>query len=270
MTCLKTSRGVVELRELQSIADMEKAEQIQVRVWGPETLPCPKEMLIPVQHEGGLAAGAFNGAEMIGLVFSFPTRDPLVHHSQLLATLIEWRGMGIGTALKWFQRRWCLEHGIVQVRWTVDPLRAANADINVQHLGGVCSTYLVDYYGKMQGIDAGAPTDRLLLEWNLKSPRVEARCNGGVADPGFPEAEYANELEAGIPKGIKKGMQNPQILIRIPTNFVEVSRSQPDLALNWRLSTRELFLDYFERGYAIAEFTRIGGPAYLLEARKAG
>ncbi|MBE0697031.1 MAG: hypothetical protein IH586_08910, partial [Anaerolineaceae bacterium] len=51
-----TSRGVVEIRELHSMAEMIAAEGIQLAVWGAEIIPHPKEMLIPVQHEGGLLA----------------------------------------------------------------------------------------------------------------------------------------------------------------------------------------------------------------------
>jgi predicted GNAT superfamily acetyltransferase len=154
---------------------MIAAEQIQKTVWGWEAIPHPKEILIPIQHEGGLLAGAFDPAgKMVGMVFGFPTRQVDVQHSQLLATLPEWRGQGIGARLKWFQRSWCLERGINHVRWTVDPLRAANAALNIRHLGGTASTYYTDYYGVMQGIDAGAPTDRLLVEWDLNHPRVSA------------------------------------------------------------------------------------------------
>jgi chorismate synthase len=267
MMGFKTSRGDILIRELCSITEMEMAEQIQMKVWGADTLPCPKEILIPVQHEGGLLAGAFAGEVMVGLVFSFPTRDPAVQHSHLLATLDDWRGLGIGTSLKWFQRQWCLERGIRKVSWTVDPLRAANAEINVHLLGGICNTYLVDYYGKMQGIDAGAPTDRLLLEWYLDSPRVAARSENRPVEQLFPGAVYVNEFIDGVPTNIRKGLENSQVLIRLPLNFIELSHTRPDLALRWRLSTRELFLDYFKRGYAISEFTRVGGPAYLMEVK---
>jgi chorismate synthase len=266
MTCFETSRGTVDLHELSTIADMEAAEDIQRKVWGIDVVPTPKDMLIPMQHEGAFLAGAFAASgEMIGFVFSFPTREAGVHHSHILATQEEWRGLGIGTKLKWYQRDWCLQHGIEHVRWTVDPLRAANAELNIRHLGGICSRYLLNYYGAMQGIDAGVPSDRLWIEWHLTSPRIIQRANQTPPDCGFPEATAANPIDPNLPVGDKFNPQSPQILIRLPKNFVELSKMDRDLALKWRMQTRTLFLDYFSRGYAITEFTRLGGAAYLLE-----
>lgn len=262
---LETPKGSLEIRELRSIEDMVAAEQIQIQVWGDIAVH-PKELLIPIQFEGGLLAGAFTTAgEMVGLVFSFPTRDPAVMHSQMLATVDEWRGLGVGRTLKWFQRDWCLERGIRLLRWTADPLRAANAELNIRQLGALASVYSPDYYGTMQGIDAGTPTDRLLLVWNLLSERVKARAVRPPEDRGFPQSEVANEVRGEELGATRLGLSGRCILIRLPGNFVKLSQTNPGLAREWRMQTRELFLHYFSRGYAVREFTRVGGPAYLLE-----
>jgi chorismate synthase len=265
ISSFETPRGLIQIRELNGIAEMEAAEQIQLEVWGTDAIPHPKEILIPIQHEGGLLAGAFYNDLMVGLVFSFPTRDPSIQHSQLLATVDDWRGLNIGTRLKWYQRDWCQERGVYSVRWTVDPLRTANAELNIRHLGGICATYYLDYYGPMKGIDAGAPTDRFLIEWHLSNQRVNARFSATPKDNGFPEAVSANQVADGVPGLTRLNLKDPQILIHLPGNFIETSRAQPDLALQWRMHTRELFMHYFAQGYCITEYTRIGGPAYLLE-----
>ena len=266
MNRFQTGRGVVEIRELRDISEMVAAEVIQKQVWGQEIIPHPKEILIPVQAEGGLLAGAFTaGGELVGLLFGFPTRDPSVQHSQILATREDWRGLGIGARLKWFQRAWCLERGIHLVRWTVDPLRAPNASLNIRCLGATSATYLPDYYGPMQGIDAGTPTDRLLVEWRLASPRVLARSQGAPADPGFPEAQAANRAEGSRPTDPCYDLDGPRILVRMPEDFIQLAGSDPELALAWRLQTRGLLQAYFAAGYRITEFTRRDGPAYLLE-----
>ena len=158
MNLVGTAKGVVEIRELRSITEMMQAEALQSLVWGSETIPHPKEILIPVQYEGGLLAGGFHDEEMVGLIFGFPTRDPGIQHSQLLATREEWRGLGIGTALKWYQREWCLARSIRLVRWTVDPLRVANAKLNIQILGGISASYFPDFYGvSRRGLTLGPP-----------------------------------------------------------------------------------------------------------------
>ena len=267
MTLFQTARGALELRELSTIAEMTAAETIQTQVWGSEIIPTPKEMLIPIQHEGGLLAGAFTPQnQMVGLVFGFPTQDPAAQHSQMLATLPEWRGVGIGSGLKWFQRDWCLERGIRQVRWTVDPLRAANAQLNIHRLGATAAVYLPDYYGAMAGIDAGTPTDRLLVVWDLNHERTKLRAANPLPDSGYPDIQGVNAIVEGRPTSSRLEVTDRRILLRIPENFISLSKSDPIAAQVWRLQTRELFTHYFARGYSITGFTRVPAPAYLLES----
>ena len=266
MTIFRTARGTLEIHEIRSIAEMSAAEEIQSLVWGIDIIPTPKEMLIAVQHEGGFLAGAFNAENrMVSLVFSFPTQDPTAHHSQLLATLAEWRGLGIGARLKWFQRDWCLERGILQVRWTVDPLRAANAWLNIHNLGATASTYLSDFYGAMTGIDAGSPTDRLLIVWDLNHPRTISRIKGDLSDLGYPGVKAVNDVKDGQPVCPRLGVEDRRILLRVPHDFIQLAKTDPVTAQDWRLQTRQLFMHYFTRGYTITGFTRVPGPAYLLE-----
>src|SRR5208282_2978981 len=59
--------------------------------------------------------------------------------------------------------------------WTFDPLQIKNAFLNIHRLGAIASAYLVDFYGVSSSrLQGGLPTDRLLAEWELDSPRVEA------------------------------------------------------------------------------------------------
>lgn len=267
----ETSKGWIEIRELAAVAEMIAAEQLQQAVWGMDSIPTPKETLIPVQHEGGLLAGAFaaDGGDMVGLIFGFPTQDPATMHSHILGTLERWRGLGIGARLKWYQRDWCLARGITHVRWTVDPLRAANAQLNIRHLGATASTYLLDYYGAMQGIDAGAPTDRLLVEWQLDSPRVAGRAGSEAAasmpDLGFPSAGTLNCRVDGRPASAHLDLTTPHLRLFIPQDFLNLAKTNSALALVWRMHTRKLFQQAFAAGYAVTGFTRVDGPAYLLE-----
>jgi chorismate synthase len=265
MTILETRRGTLEIRELRSIEDMVSAESIQAKVWGSDVIGHPKELLIPVQHEGGLLAGAFTAqGEMVGFIFSFPTQDPKAAHSQILATLEEWRGLGIGARLKWFQRLWYIEKGVSTIRWTVDPLRAANAELNIRHLGGICSTYLPNYYGAMDGIDAGTASDRLLIEWQLESQRVKLHAESTPEDLGFPGTVCANPGVGNEVGSSCLELDADQLLIRLPENFIRLAKEDRGLANHWRVRTRELFLGYFSKGYQLADFTRVGGPFYLL------
>ena len=75
---------------------------------------------------------------------------------------------GTGTALKAYQRLWCLERGITGVRWTFDALQARNARLNMGRLGAGWASFHVDYYGVLRdGLNRDTGSDRLLLHWDL-------------------------------------------------------------------------------------------------------
>ncbi len=44
------------------------------------------------------------------------------------------------------------------------------------------------------------------------------------------------------------------MLVEIPTGFTEMMTQAPDLALRWRMATREIFIAYFGRGYRAVDF----------------
>jgi chorismate synthase len=266
MNTLDTAQSGALIRELRGPVEMKAAERLQLEVWGRDTVPESSELLQAMQHFGGLVAGAFDPqGSLVGFIWGFPTRNPAVLHSHRLAVLSAWRGHGVGSQLKWFQRSWCLERGYTLVQWTVDPLRAANAELNIRHLGATSATYLVDYYGEMQGIDAGVPSDRLLLDWHLNLPSVDERQQRTPEDRGFPGTADANQVVAGRPHDAHPDLTAARILLHIPCDFIRLSAQDRAQAILWRLQTRDLFQSYFERGYTITGFTRLGGPTYLLE-----
>ena len=45
-----------------------------------------------------------------------------------------------------------------------------------------------------------------------------------------------------------------RISVEIPIGFSEMLSTAPALALEWRLTTREIFTTYFARGYRAMEF----------------
>ncbi|MDH6265961.1 putative GNAT superfamily acetyltransferase [Rhizobium sp. SG_E_25_P2] len=186
----------IHIRELRGIAEFRKAEGLQTEVWGRGDTPDPADLMMVIQEEGGLVAGAFLDSRLVGYVFGFPTRDPGVQHSHRLAVAPDMRGRGLGADLKWFQRDWCLARGINHVRWTFDPLRITNARLNLNRLGGRSCAYLVDYYGEMGGINKGLPSDRLLLDWRLDDPIVVQRAQGARMDGGHEGALLVHTVKA--------------------------------------------------------------------------
>ena len=221
----------VVFRELASLDEMKAAEDVQRAVWGAGDMPDNADLMLAIQHEGGLVAGAFRDGAMLGFLFAFPSAQTGIQHSHRLAVLAQARGLRLGLRLKWFQRDWCLARAITHVRWTYDPLRAVNAGLNVASLGGVSGTYLNDYYGAMEGINAGLPSDRIMLDWHLDSAPVAARANG-LPPPETPAAR----------------------MVPIPRDIDALMRDDPAEALRARMELRAALTGAFAQGLRITGF----------------
>lgn len=219
----------VEIRELSGLAEMRAAEDLQRAVWGADDPPDNSDLLLVVQHEGGLVAGAFAEGRMLGFLFALPTATPGVQHSHRLAVLPQARGLKLGARMKWFQRDWGLAHGVELVRWTYDPLRAVNAGLNIAGLGAQVRTYHRDYYGPMVGINAGLPSDRIVAEWRLTAPEVALRASG------------AKPAVTGQP-------------VPIPRDIDALIAADPAAALQARMQLRATLEAAFAAGQAIIGF----------------
>jgi predicted GNAT superfamily acetyltransferase len=87
---------------------------------------------------GGHVLGAFTqDRQLVGFVAAQPAwhgrRRYL--HSMTLGVLESHRNHGLGRALKLAQRDLALREGIDCIEWTFDPLRAGNANLNINLLG---------------------------------------------------------------------------------------------------------------------------------------
>lgn len=234
------------LRELSRPEEYVALAALERRIWGADTLALPPELLRAARDEGALVAGVYAEGEVLAaFIFAFPTSFPGVQHSHALGVDAAHRGAGLGARLKFWQRDWCLARGVHTVRWTFDPLRLPNAQLNIARLGAHARQYFEDYYGTLPGINAGTPSDRLLAEWDLEDPRVRDLAHGRAVTAG-----------AAV-----KGSER----VEIPTDFAALLEHDPDAALAWRLSTRRALQDLFARGYRIVGFAPEPQPAYLLE-----
>lgn len=232
------------IRDLSGMEEFFKAEQLQRDVWGEDDTEDPADLMMVIQHEGGLVAGAFDGEQLVGYVFGFPTREAHVQHSHRLAVHPQARGRSLALRLKRYQRDWCLARGITLVRWTFDPLRHTNAHLNIARLGAEVSTYHADYYGVMKGINAGLPSDRLRADWHLGSERAAA-C--AAWEPGRPAL--------GLPHGAER--------VAIVPDLDGLLAADYEAALAARLRVREALTRLFAAGYAIRHYDP-AAASYLL------
>ncbi|MGH9775505.1 MAG: GNAT family N-acetyltransferase [Candidatus Acidiferrales bacterium] len=195
---MKTSE--IEVRHCHRLEEFEECVRIEQTTWGKEIV-VPSPMFVVAIETGGQVLAAFDGQKIAGFTMAIAGIHGLTPflHSHMTAVLPEYRDRGIGRALKIEQRRDALARGIRLVEWTFDPLELKNAHFNLERLGAVARRYIPNCYGITESpLHAGLPTDRLLAEWWLDSPRVETVLAGPHEDADKSTARIA------IPAAIAK------------------------------------------------------------------
>jgi predicted GNAT superfamily acetyltransferase len=259
------------VRACQGLEEMDACVELQIEVWGyDESDAIPRKTFLLAQKIGGQVIGAFEtggrekkaemknkgqtpgqdsrnaeeirGETLVGFAMSLPaikqTGDgpqPYLH-SHMLAVREPFRNRGLGAQLKWEQRREALSRGIRKMEWTFDPLEIKNAFLNIHRLGAIAREYRVDFYGVSSSrLQGGLPTDRLLAEWELDSPRVNS-----IRDH-HPAKAYPIEERIYVPPSIDQWKAN------------EASRSR---AFAVQIENRQKFQQAFSRGLAVVGFSR--------------
>jgi predicted GNAT superfamily acetyltransferase len=270
----------IRIRLAESHVDFAAAVSLQRAVWGLVDLEITSTIqLIATTHAGGLLQIAETAeGSPVGFAYAFPalegTRAHL--HSDMLAVLPEYQKRGVGVALKWAQRQEALARGIDLVTWTYDPMQARNGNLNLRRLGGTAPRFYEGFYGvTSSALHHGLPTDRLLVRWELRSPRVEERSTQGEPprSVSLPDLPRVNEVkwQAGWPVSSAPllGLDAPRLLLEIPPEWDTLSQSAPRLAQDWHAKTRAALGGYLAGGYAVTDFapTDEGGrrrPFYIL------
>jgi len=167
------------IRDCVSLEELRECVAVQRAVWGfADADLIPTRFFVVARKIEGQVIGAFApSGKLVGFCLAVPAlRGPNVYlHSHMLAVLPEFRGRGLGRLLKLAQRRDAMARGVRWIEWTFDPLEGKNAHLNIELLGAIARRYVPNHYGiSTSPLHRGLPTDRLIAEWWLDSPRAQA------------------------------------------------------------------------------------------------
>ena len=269
------------IRPLTTLEDCRRVAALEREVWGysdaEDVVPAP--VLIVSVKRGGILLGAFDADNVMkGFVYSMPAikEGRPTQWSHMLGVTADVRSTGLGARLKLAQRQVAMQMGLELIEWTFDPLQALNAHLNFAKLGVVASEYEENVYGESSSpLHRGTPTDRLIAEWHIRQPHVERRlfqpAQPAMRDASISSAPVVNPAASGLvwirPGRVDLSAEASRILVEIPAGFGEMQLGDPELALAWRLQTREVFQKYFARGYRAVDFflaRNVGRGHYLL------
>lgn len=186
----------ISIRVIEALEDFQNTVPVQREVWGFSDIDLvPPRLMTVSSHIGGLVVGAYDGEQMIGFSLAIPgvKKDGKAYwHSHMTGILPSFQNQGIGRQLKLRQREEARRAGIGLIEWTFDPLEIRNSHFNIERLGVIVRRFVPNQYGITSSrLHGGLPTDRLMAEWHVSSPRAEAIVDRGETVERRPQANVA-------------------------------------------------------------------------------
>lgn len=237
---------MIDYRELTTRDELLLVQELEEHVWNMPAIPI-HQTLTAVKN-GGLMIGAFDEDRLIGFSYGFAGFDGKESYlcSHMLGIHPDYRSQKIGEQLKEKQRELALDKGYLWMKWTYDPLETRNGYLNLTKLGAICDTYFENCYGEMNdGLNKGLPTDRFEVHWFL--PQKEEARDVGEAT-AVARIDTIGEWPVLVPE-LPEVLDQRSYAIPAPKDFQSLKRADPELALDWRMKSRELFTNLFAAGY---------------------
>lgn len=244
---------------------------LQREVWGADFQECVSPALLKVtQKIGGIAAGAFEGDELVGFVYGMTgwLDGALLHWSHMLAVAPGARGAGVGRRLKNYQREEVRRTGAKVMAWSFDPLVARNAHLNLNVLGATVWEYVESMYAPTESTLHGSlPVDRLVVRWQLDGDRVEldAPAANTVTEIGASPVVTLDWQQNGD-GGRPSAPGAPEVRICVPPDFERLLQASEGTASEARARTRAFFQSSLGDGWKVVGFQRPvdQDPYYIL------
>jgi predicted GNAT superfamily acetyltransferase len=253
---------MITYRDLETPEELVEVEKLQQRVWQMEDIAVvPDRMIQVVLHTGGHVMGAYDGETMIGFTMALASKhgDKWRLWSHMAGVLNEYRGQGVGFALKARQRKWALRHGYDTIAWTFDPLQRVNANFNLRRLGAKGVLYHPDFYGEMKDeLNRGMPSDRLEVEWDLASARVVDHADG-MAQPVLVQTHDVHFIVTADDNGdpllnIPQNFTNLCYFVETPYDLMAVRARGLDAVVAWRNAHQQAMKQAFAADYSAVDF----------------
>ncbi len=224
---------------------------LQRSTWGmPSEDLVPANVLAVLPETGGSVLAAydprlgFTGDGWLGFAIALGGGSgTLVSH--MLGVRPEHRGTAdLGWSLKVIQGYQALLAGHTSAAWTFDPMRGANAHLNLEKLGAVVDRFTVDKYGVLRtALYGDVPSDRFTARWDLCSPRVGDRLAAVAANARPPlNPDSLAAIPAATPETLPAILADPppRLRYRIPGDIDRLAAADPAAANIWRRELRLL------------------------------
>ena len=242
----RTDDGRVPMNALDLVVELQR------RTWEmPSQDLVPANILAVLADTGGSALAAydprlgFNADGWLGFVFGAGSRSGVLV-SHMLGVREEVRGRSdLGWHLKLIQGYEALTTGHTAAVWTFDPMRGANARLNIEKLGAEIDEFTIDKYGPLRSALYGddVPSDRLTARWDLIAPptaeRLAAVFAGRYRGLGLDEVA---DLSKATPRSISAllAARPERLQYRIPGDIDRLMRDDPPAAIRWRREMRQV------------------------------
>lgn len=247
---IRYAECMIHYRPLTTIDEFEQVSALEILIWGlPELYAIAPHTIKVILHAGGCLIGALEDERVIGFVIGLARRDDRLW-SHIAAVHPDYQRQGIGYQLKHTQREWAREQGFTHMHWTFDPLLRVNAHFNLHQLGAYAQTYHANFYGQMlDGINAGLPSDRLQVTWDI-IPQTRP------ATPPDADAPLLLEADAdGYPR-LNGPAYAPWHRVQVPQDMAYLRAHALPTAQAWRLAQREVLQTAFAQGYRAVDFVK--------------